>query len=907
MPADRLDGAVDHDDAISPYMRRLGGEPSAEGERMRNRLAARMFGVSSSEPDRIGRFELRAKIGAGAMGVVYEAWDPELDRRVALKLLRDGPGRRIDPDSGKRLLREAKAMARLRHPNVVQVHEVGTHAGQVFVAMELIEGGSLRAWLAERERSWRTIVEVFEKAGRGLAAAHSAGLVHRDFKPDNVLIEHGRVFVGDFGLARSSDGESELELVAEPGDQPSASTVLTRTGAFVGTPAYMAPEAFDEASPDPRVDQYGFCASLYEALYGVRPWAGETVSQLRAAKARSLETPPTRARGRRLPRWLRRLVLRGLAPTPEQRFASMDALLLELQRGLRRSRWLRRDLWIGLGLASVTIASAWALGPGMSEAPAPAPALCSDSAQQLEIVWPTGAGRENGLTRRERVLAALGAGKLDYADELAARTVAAIDAHAQRWIGAHQRACEATHVRGEQSARALDLRMRCLDRRRSELDALLARFEAPGEADRLNSLKAVDELTPADACDDVELLESTTPLPEDPRVRAQVEQHRVELDAINAAIGTSAHAEVEARAVALLEAARTLGYKPLSAEAGVALGVIYSRVGKPKEAEPALEQAIVDAQASGHDEIAARAMISAIHVVGYQLRDGDRVERLIRQARALLEHIGDPPRWFALYTLNVGTVEYGRDNLERAREQFQQAIALYAALNGDAHPSVAEARVNLAAVERNLGNHDVAIALYERARADLEASLGPAHPGLFNVLNNMGAAYLVLGREAEAEAVLRQALELAAQTMPEKHASIGHAHNNLGELLVGQGHHLEARERFGEAIDRWTRSLGPDHPYVAQSLTGRGLARLELDDAAGAREDLERAFAIRDARGGSLRGLGETEFILARALAALGEPATEINGLAERALEHLGEEDGDFVTRAQVRAWLDAR
>jgi tetratricopeptide (TPR) repeat protein len=168
----------------------------------------------------------------------------------------------------------------------------------------------------------------------------------------------------------------------------------------------------------------------------------------------------------------------------------------------------------------------------------------------------------------------------------------------------------------------------------------------------------------------------------------------------------------------------------------------------------------------------------------------------------------------------------------------------------------------------------------------------------------MGAAYMVLGRHAEAETVLRQALALAAKTLPDKHASIGHAHNNLGELLVRRGQYLEARESFDEAIDRWSRSIGPKHPNVAQSLTGRGLARLALEDAAGAREDLERAFAIRDARGGSLTSLGETEFLLARALAVLGEPADEVRELAVRALEHLGEHDGDFVTRAQVKAWL---
>ncbi|MFO7563860.1 MAG: serine/threonine-protein kinase [Enhygromyxa sp.] len=884
-------------DPLSPSMRKLGGGGSAEGDRMLGRLAAKMFGVTN-EPDRIGRFELRSRIGAGAMGVVYEAWDPKLDRRVALKLLHDGPGRRIDPSSSKRLLREAKAMARLRHPNVISVHEVGTHADQVFVAMELIDGVSLRAWLGERQRSWRAIVEVFDKAGRGLAAAHAAGLVHRDFKPDNVLIEAGRVFVGDFGLARSQEPEPEPSPPDDP-EQPSPSTTLTRTGAFVGTPAYMAPEAFVQASPDPRADQYSFCASLYEALYDVRPWPGDTISQLRTAKARPPSSPPPRSKHGGVPRWLRRIVLRGLAPAPEDRFASMDALLRELERGLRRTRWLRRDLWIGLGVVGLAIGGAWRLGVQMADEQAPATSPCSDSSQQLEPVW--------GPARRDRVLAALGAGKLDYADELAARTVAALDGYAQRWVLAHQRACEATHVHGRQSTRALELRSRCLDRRRSELDALLTRFEDPSDAELLNSLEAVDALTPVDACDDIELLESTTPLPEDPRIRAEVDELRAELDAINAALNTGAHAQVEERATALLEAARELNYKPLSAEAGVALGTILSRTGQPKQAEPVLEQAIVDAQASGHDEFAARAIIAAVHVVGFQLRDADGGERLSRQARALLERVGDPPWLFANYARNVGTFEVARGNLDRARSLFEQAIALYTALHDDSHFSVAETRVNLATVERRLGNLDAAIELYEHAKRDLEASLGPGHPTVFNVLNNMAVSYMFRGLDAEAEAALRQALQLAARIMPDEHASIGHPHNNLGELLARQGRYAEARESYDSAVASWTRSLGDDHPLLAHPLTGRGLVRLELGDAAGAREDLEQAFAIREARGAELHALGETEFILARALAELDEPPAEVTELAERALEHLGEREGDLVSRAQVRAWIDAR
>jgi len=888
-------------DAIAPLMHRLVTGPSHEGERMLGRLSARMFGAESTEPERIGRFELRERIGAGAMGVVYEAWDPELDRRVALKLLHDAPGRRRDPSSGKRLLREAKAMARLRHPNVVQVHEVGTHAEQVFIAMELIEGGSLRAWLTERERSWQAIVEVFSEAGRGLAAAHAAGLVHRDFKPDNVLIEDGRVFVGDFGLARSEELDEHIN-VDSPSSSAKPAIALTQTGAFVGTPAYMAPEAFTDPTPSPLGDQYSFCASLYEALYGARPWAGETVSELRAAKSQVLTSAPSQVttgagRTTKVPIWLRRVVVRGLAPAPADRFESIDALLLALSRGLRRSRWVRRDMWSVLTLAAVVLGGAAGISATLTRSEPP-PAPCSDSPEQLAAVWDS--------DRRARVSAALTASELPYAAELAAGASDALDRYGQEWVAARTRACEATHVRNEQSAQALDLRMRCLDRRRGELDALLDRFESPTNNDVFNSAKAVDALTPADACDNIELLESTTPVPDDPRIRAEVEALRDTLDAINAGLGTGAHAELEPLAQTLLESATALDYRPLTAEAGVALGTIAARTGRPKDAQVLLEQAIDDAQASGHDEFAARAMIGAIHVVGYQLREFDRGERHVRQARALLDRIGEPPRLLASYALNVGAFELSRGNYERARASMNQAIELYTQLNGESHFSVAEARANLAVLERRDGHHDVAIALFKRVIADLERSLGPAHPSLVTSWNNIASTYIITDQDAEAELALQHALAVAAQSMPAGHPSPGHAHNNLGVVWNRQGRHEEARASYTRAIEVWSASLGADHPLVAHALTGRGLVLLELDDPVHAREDLESAFAIRLTRDAPSAQLGDTEFLLARALEALDEPAEEVLELARSARAHLDEHDGELVSTAEVDAWLEA-
>jgi protein kinase-like protein len=296
--------------------------------------------------DRLGRYLLIKQLGAGAVGTVYAAYDPVLDRKVALKVLR--PAIALTAQHRARLLREARAMARVASPNIVQVFDTGELDGFVYIAMELVQGGTLRTWLAERTRDWREIARVFEAAGRGLAAAHAAGLVHRDFKPDNVLLAGERACVGDFGLASAAarrERPSERELVALAQAEPT----LTRTGAVMGTPAYMAPEQLDGEPADARSDQFSFCVALYEALYGTRPFPGGSIVEL----ANEMRARPARAPWRPIPSWLRELVMRGLAIDPAARHPSMDAIV-EVLRARGERRWARRAL---LAVALVGIAA----------------------------------------------------------------------------------------------------------------------------------------------------------------------------------------------------------------------------------------------------------------------------------------------------------------------------------------------------------------------------------------------------------------------------------------------------------------------------------------------------------------------------------------------------------------------
>ena len=334
-------------EALGQVAGRAEGARGIETRRQKNLIAAALFDETPT-PIKIGRFTIVRELGAGGMGVVYVAYDEQLDRRVAVKLLR---GSDSDVEAKLRLQREAQAMARLSHPNVVTVHEVGTFQDQVFVAMEFIDGQDLRGWLKAERRSWRAIIEVFVQAAEGLAAAHDAGIVHRDFKPDNVLVGNdGRVRVADFGLAHAFDAalaehEPTRDGASEPVPEQEASArldvSLTKTGAIMGTPAYMAPEQFEGLRTDARSDQFSFCVALWEGLYGRRPFSGENLVALSyAVMDGKLDAPPNEAE---VPAWLHTLLVRGLAPMAEDRWPTMRDLIAALAKDpqVRRTRVLR--------------------------------------------------------------------------------------------------------------------------------------------------------------------------------------------------------------------------------------------------------------------------------------------------------------------------------------------------------------------------------------------------------------------------------------------------------------------------------------------------------------------------------------------------------------------------------------
>ena len=433
--------------------------------------------------DTVGRYRVLEVLGAGGMGVVYGAFDPELQRKVALKLVR---AELTDAELRARLWREAQAMARIRHPNVITVFDVGTWNDQVFVAMEVIDGWTLSSWQAARSRSVDEILRVMAAAGAGLAAAHAVGLVHRDFKPDNVLIGgDGRVCVTDFGLARAVAMPSEIEEPSSP--DATVEGELTRQGALVGTPAYMAPEQMRGTAPDGRADQFSFCVALYEALYGVRPFPGMSLGELERA---IFEGDRLRPRRKGVPASVRRALARGLSFAADDRFPSMDELLRALAPARRMVPAALVAALVGVAVACVTVAA------GVVHFRGDRARMCRGAADKLAGVW-------DG-PRRAAVAAALG-GDEPRARDRAARVLAALDDYAARWVRGYTDACEATHVRGEQSEALLDLRMQCLDGRRREAEELTRILASDRELGD-KAAQAAHSLPPVAACADVAAL-----------------------------------------------------------------------------------------------------------------------------------------------------------------------------------------------------------------------------------------------------------------------------------------------------------------------------------------------------------------------------------------------------------------
>jgi tRNA A-37 threonylcarbamoyl transferase component Bud32/tetratricopeptide (TPR) repeat protein len=721
----------------------------AGSEVQEGRIQPLQVGQTLARGGTIGRYMVLGLVGRGAMGDVYLAHDPKLARKVAVKLVRtqDTDASR-GAESRLRLLREAQAIAKLSHPNVVVVHDVGTFRDSVFLAMEYVEGPTVTAWLHAAPRSWREVLALYVAAGRGLAAAHAVGMVHRDFKPDNVMVgRDGHARVLDFGLARQvpetvagegalPDGEQTAQAVAArlasaddvdatakigaPVAAPRpADDKLTRTGAMVGTPAYMAPEQFLGHPTDARTDQFSFCVALYEGLYACRPFAGNTIIALttNVVEGKVLE-PPAEAR---IPAHIRNILLRGLAADPAARWPSMEALLDALSQdpAQPRRRWQGA---VGLGLAAFLLvagAAGWRTSRNR-------PRLCTPAADKLAGVWePGGADTPCKAAVRRAFLATSRA----YAPAAFAGVAQILDRYARAWGQRYEQACRATRPRSEASeARLGELRLACFEQNLGRLRATVDVLAEATPAVVDSAAAAASALPALDRCTDTATLRAVLAPPLDDDGRARAAALARDLARVQALDSAGRCAAALADGQATVRGARALGHLPLAAEALNALAGAEVDCDQPEAAVRDYKEALRAALASRHEEAAVTAAMLLAGILAQRPAGAGEARDWLEVGRAILRPIAaaHPELEARAYTADAALAAQEGDH-QAALADLQRALALdERATAGDFETARALERVGAALAD--VGRFEESAAVFDRACSLTEQLLGPGHP-----------------------------------------------------------------------------------------------------------------------------------------------------------------------------------
>lgn len=845
-------GSAEAPTALSDVTATLAGEdPSVRADsfieqRIKSRVFARLF--DRQERIKIGRFDVLETIGHGGMGVVYAGYDDELDRKVAIKLLLSDE---LGSDEARiRFKREAQAMARLSHPNVVTVHEVGEANGRIFIAMEFVRGQDLHAYCCKAARPWREVVELFVQAGRGLIAAHAAGLIHRDFKPHNVIrSDAGVVKVLDFGLARSSATAPD-ELESEPETGASVlSLALTRAGALLGTLAYMAPELLgDHREADTLSDQFSFCAALYEALHRRLPFDGEGVeaylANVRANRIRGT------AADSKVPGWVQRIVLRGLDPRPERRWPSMRALVDALSRDPSR---LWRRVLVGVGVLATGVG-----GFALADLRAPTPPSCAAAVIELDEVW--------SPKRSERVRSAMLASGNPLAADTAERVLPRLAAYASGWSAMRVEACE-RHQSGRHSDRLFDLQTACLDRRLAGFDTVLTALEHADASIVEGAAWAVANLPPIAGCGDVDPLTASVAPPEDPLVAREVQELRELLAGAATLVDIGAYDEAMRRAEQVLERSEALGYAPLEAEAHLQLGTARLEAQRPELARESLSSAITTAVRSGQDEVAAEALARRMWILADPLGLASFALHDAELTAAFVSHAGARPRARWLYLNNYGASLYRAGDAPAAASAYQQALAAIAEVGEPTPIETISTRVNLASLLYTSGQPIAAADELHHALDEVNELLGPEHPRVGYLTMLLGYCLADSGRVREALALSDAALQRAEQSSPHLRATL---HALLAYLHLEIREHARARDHAEQALALAQAEFPEAHVHTF-ALDLRGVARIGEGEAEAGVADARAAFAIEEGRlGPEHEDVGHARWWLGTALLRAG-------------------------------------
>jgi eukaryotic-like serine/threonine-protein kinase len=793
-----------------------------------------------------GRYRLGPVLGAGAMGVVHRSHDPALDRTLAIKLIATQTEPRRDPTDPEgtksrlfvtgespppsmtgideaRLLEEARALARVAHPAIVEVFDVGVCEAGVFIAMELVEGEPLRSWIAKRAPPWRTVVALHLQAGEALAAAHREGIVHGDFKPDNVLVAASatlpdglpRVKVVDFGLARAI-GRDEPRS-----GEPSASVTL------FGTPAYLAPECWGAAQREPSADQFAFFVSLCESIVGRRPYGRCT--SLAVLLQRMSSGPDLAALPRNVPPRLRRAIERGLDPEPTRRFASMDDALAELRATIEgRSR-----LVIAAAALAVAGGAAVVLWPARDPPPPDPAALAKCDADAAAI------GEVYGDEERAKIQGALA----QYGDT-AARVRERLDGYASEWSSLRASTCR-RELGHEPGASALvSQRAQCFDERSSALAGLVELLAASDDAIARHAVRWAADLPRIDACDDTAALSRHPAWPEDAAARARIaDAHRVLVRA--ELIGAANRPE---EALELAEGpgaeAEALGDRALQASVQWTRGRALALLGRYDDAKAELERGYFAARETD-DETAAALATELASLLGSKLARIDDAMVWIRHAETALASLGgEPGEAQARLDIVRAGIEIRRGRLEDALAPAQRARDLRAARFGEDHPSVASAELTIGSALAQLDRLEEAQAHFERARDILVKTLGPDHLDVAAVEHNLAMASAKLEHYEDARAHAQRSLAIRERWLPPDHPDLATSLVGLANAELGLGLLDDADRDFARVLALRERAFGREHPAVAETLGNVAKVASARGDCSAAATALQRALAI---------------------------------------------------------------
>ncbi|MEM9463287.1 MAG: serine/threonine-protein kinase [Myxococcota bacterium] len=735
----------------------------------------------------VGRYIVLETLGCGAMGIVYTAYDPDLDRKIALKLLL--PGRDGRPAARLRLQREAQAIARLAHPNVVAVHDVGMVDDGVFIAMEFVDGVDLARWLTNGERSLAEILDRFMQAGRGLAAAHAAGLVHRDFKPENVLLGlDGRARVVDFGLVRADESSASLpasshdELQARPArpiSQPHSKAPvpleLTEAGTMIGTPAYMSPEQFAGQRGDARSDQFSFCVSLYEGLYGERPFEGTTLAELSHAVIQGELRGP--APHSDVPGRLRRVLLRGLHNDPDERYPSMDALLVALRRASApQRRWWITPTVVLLAAAGVAAAvtAAWS-------SQQPAPSSCDSVGEWVGVMW--------GAERQAAIEQAFERTQRPFAGATWTRVKGTLDLHLERWVELQRSVCEQTSGLDPATV-AADPRQRCLEQRMAETSDLLAVLEQANERTVTEGVRMANSLSSVDDCTHLDTVDPQ-PTPRDPQLQGEVQQLRSEIRRWTMQTRGRHTAQTDQAFDDLVGRVQALEYPPLTTEMLVQRAERASALNNLEEAIELSNLAFETALSCRYDTMAFDAAVDLLFLHGIDRADPKTGHRWARRAEALLTRTGGDIRRRISLLNSWASVHTVAGEVAQAQARYDEALALVRQIDDP---------MNVATVLNNIGafhakQHRMLIAqdYLEEAAHLYETVLGPDHPSVLRNRSNLGVIAAFDHRGA-------QALEILEDVLPRLEAIHGTSSREIATTLEAMAMALTQLGQFERAL-----------------------------------------------------------------------------------------------------------